>query len=99
MSKRAVAILPTLLYLGIKDIRLGPSLPALISPGVLDVLVKNFSVRSIITPDEDLKVAAGFGPDHPVLLTYSNIGKTAACWVHSSKLFDGVVLAHRLLHP
>ncbi|WP_027365504.1 hydroxylamine reductase [Desulfotruncus alcoholivorax] len=53
-EQKAVAILLTLLYLGIKDIRLGPSLPAFISPNVLDVLVKNFNIKPITTPDEDL---------------------------------------------
>lgn len=53
-EQKAVAILLTLLYLGIKDIRLGPSLPAFITPNVLDVLVKNFDIKPITTPDEDL---------------------------------------------
>ncbi|RPI79556.1 MAG: hydroxylamine reductase, partial [Desulfobacteraceae bacterium] len=43
-EQKAVAILLTLLHLGIKDIRLGPSLPAFITPNVLDVLVKNFNI-------------------------------------------------------
>lgn len=46
-EQKAVAILLTLLYLGIKDMRLGPTLPAFISPGVLDVLVKNYGLRPI----------------------------------------------------
>ncbi len=53
-EQKAVAILLTLLYLGIKNIRLGPSLPAFITPNVLDVLVKNFDIKPISTPDEDL---------------------------------------------
>ncbi len=53
-EQKAVAILLTLLYLGIKDIHLGPSLPAFISPNVLDVLVKNFNIKPITTPDQDL---------------------------------------------
>ncbi|GAB6157156.1 hydroxylamine reductase [Desulfotomaculum varum] len=53
-EQKAVAILLTLLYLGIKNIRLGPSLPAFISPNVLDVLVKNFNIKPITTPEEDL---------------------------------------------
>ncbi|SHK58325.1 hydroxylamine reductase [Desulforamulus aeronauticus] len=53
-EQKAVAILLTLLYLGIKDIRLGPSLPAFITPNVLDVLVKNFDIKPISTPEEDL---------------------------------------------
>jgi hydroxylamine reductase len=58
-EQKAVAILLTLLYLGIKDIRLGPSLPAFITPNVLDVLVKNFAIKAITTPDEDLKTILG----------------------------------------
>ncbi|MEW6594419.1 MAG: hydroxylamine reductase [Thermodesulfobacteriota bacterium] len=58
-EQKAVAILLTLLYLGIKDIRLGPSLPAFITPNVLDVLVKNFNIKPITTPDEDLKAILG----------------------------------------
>jgi hydroxylamine reductase len=44
----------TLLHLGIKDIRLGPSLPAFITPNVLNVLVENFNIKPISTPEEDL---------------------------------------------
>jgi hydroxylamine reductase len=58
-EQKAVAILLTLLYLGIKNIRLGPSLPAFITPNVLDVLVKNFDIKPITTPDEDLKAILG----------------------------------------
>ncbi len=58
-EQKAVAILLTLLSLGIKDIRLGPSLPAFISPNVLNVLVKNFNIMPITTPDEDLKAILG----------------------------------------
>jgi hydroxylamine reductase len=58
-EQKAVAILLTLLYLGIKDIRLGPSLPAFITPNVLDVLVKNFNIQPITTPDQDLKAILG----------------------------------------
>lgn len=53
-EQKACAILLTLLHLGIKDIRLGPSLPAFISPNVLDVLVKNFDIKPISSPEEDL---------------------------------------------
>ena len=58
-EQKACAILLTLLYLGIKDIRLGPSLPAFITPNVLDVLVKNFNIMPISTPDADLKAILG----------------------------------------
>ncbi|MCX5809693.1 MAG: hydroxylamine reductase [Proteobacteria bacterium] len=58
-EQKAVAILLTLLYLGIKNIRLGPSLPAFVTSNVLDVLVKNFGIKPITTPDEDLKAILG----------------------------------------
>ncbi len=59
-EQKAVAILLTLLYLGIKDIRLGPSLPAFITPAVLQVLVDNFDIKPIAaTPEEDLKAILG----------------------------------------
>ncbi|OQX12554.1 MAG: hydroxylamine reductase [Desulfobulbaceae bacterium A2] len=59
-EQKAVAILLTLLYLGIKDIRLGPSLPAFISPAVLDVLVQNFAIKPVAaSPEEDLKTILG----------------------------------------
>ncbi|MCK9294743.1 MAG: hydroxylamine reductase [Desulfobulbaceae bacterium] len=58
-EQKAVAILLTLFYLGIQDIRLGPSLPAFITPNVLDVLVKNFNIKPISTPDEDLRAILG----------------------------------------
>ena len=58
-EQKACAILLTLLHLGIKDIRLGPSLPAFITPNVLDVLVKNFNIMPIGTPEGDLKAILG----------------------------------------
>lgn len=58
-EQKACAILLTLLYLGIKDIRLGPSLPAFVSPNVLEVLVKNFNIMPIQTAEEDLKAILG----------------------------------------
>ena len=54
-EQKAVCILLTLLYLGIKNIRLGPSLPAFISPNVLNYLVENYNIAPISTPEEDLK--------------------------------------------
>jgi hydroxylamine reductase len=54
-EQKAVAILLSLLYLGLKDIRLGPSLPAFITPNILKVLVDKFNIMPISTPDEDLK--------------------------------------------
>jgi hydroxylamine reductase len=53
-EQKAVAILLTLLHLGIKNIRLGPSLPAFITPSVLGVLVEKFNIAPITTPDADL---------------------------------------------
>ena len=58
-EQKAVSVLLTLLYLGIKDIRLGPSLPAFVSPNVLDVLVKNFDLKPIATPEQDLAAILG----------------------------------------
>jgi len=58
-EQKAVAILLTLLHLGIKDIRLGPSLPAFLTPNVLNYLVDNFNIKPITTPDEDLKAILG----------------------------------------
>ena len=58
-EQKAVAILLTLLHLGIKDIRIGPSLPAFVTPNVLKVLVENFNIMPITTPDQDLKAILG----------------------------------------
>lgn len=58
-EQKAVAILLSLLYLGVKNIRLSPSLPAFITPEVLDVLVKNFNIMPITTPDQDLRAILG----------------------------------------
>ena len=58
-EQKACSILLTLLYLGIKDIRLGPSLPAFITPNILNVLVEKFNIMPINTPDEDLKAILG----------------------------------------
>jgi hydroxylamine reductase len=58
-EQKACAILLSLLYLGIKDIRLGPSLPAFVSPNILKVLVEKFNIMPISTPDEDLKAILG----------------------------------------
>jgi hydroxylamine reductase len=58
-EQKAVAILLTLLYLGIKNIHLGPSLPAFLTPAVLDTLVKTFAIKPITTPDADIKAILG----------------------------------------
>ena len=54
-EQKAVSILLTLLYLGIKNIYLGPTLPAFISPNVLSYLVENYQISPTGTPEEDLK--------------------------------------------
>ena len=53
-EQKAVCILLTLLHLGIKGIKLGPSLPAFVGPNVLNVLVENFNIAPITTASEDL---------------------------------------------
>jgi len=58
-EQKACAILLTLLSLGVKNIRLGPSLPAFITPNILNVLVEKFNIMPISTPDEDLKAILG----------------------------------------
>jgi hydroxylamine reductase len=58
-EQKAVAILLTLLHLGIKNIKLGPSLPAFITPNVLTFLVENFNIGPITTAEEDLKQILG----------------------------------------
>ena len=58
-EQKAVVILLSLLHLGIKNIRLGPTLPAFISENVLKVLVENFNIMPIKTADEDLKDILG----------------------------------------
>ena len=58
-EQKAVSILLTLLHLGIKNIKIGPSLPAFVSPNVLKVLVDNFNIQPISTPDQDLKTTLG----------------------------------------
>lgn len=58
-EQKAVCILLTLLYLGIKNIRLGPSLPAFVSPNVLSVLVEKFNIAPIQGVEADLKAILG----------------------------------------
>ena len=58
-EQKAVVILLTLLSLGIKNIHLGPSLPAFITPNVLNVLVENFNIKPVTTPEADLKAILG----------------------------------------
>ena len=58
-EQKAVAVLLSLLALGIKDIRLGPTLPAFVTPNVLNVLVKKYNIMPIGTPEKDLKAILG----------------------------------------
>ena len=58
-EQKAVCILLTLLYLGVKNIFLGPSLPAFISPDILKFLSENYNLTPISTPEEDLKKILG----------------------------------------
>ncbi len=58
-EQKAVVILLTLLHLGVKNIRIGPSLPAFVTPAVLDMLVKTFALTPITTPEADLKAILG----------------------------------------
>lgn len=58
-EQKAVAILLTLLHLGVKNIRLGPTLPAFVTPPVLDVLVEKFNIMPITTAEEDLAAILG----------------------------------------
>jgi hydroxylamine reductase len=58
-EQKAVCILLTLLHLGIQNIRLGPTLPAFVSPNVLNYLVENYNIAPISTPEADLKSLLG----------------------------------------
>jgi len=54
-EQKAVLVLLALLYLGVKGIRLGPTLPGFLSPNIADFIVKNFALRGITTPDADVQ--------------------------------------------
>ncbi|MCK5739987.1 hydroxylamine reductase, partial [bacterium] len=56
---KAVTVLLALLSLGVKNIHLGPTLPAFLSPNVINVLVKNFNIAGITTVEEDIKNMIG----------------------------------------
>ena len=58
-EQKAVCILLTLLHLGLKNIYLGPTLPAFLSPNVLDYLIKTFDIHPTTTPEQDLKAILG----------------------------------------
>ncbi len=58
-EQKAVIVLLALLYLGVKDIHLGPSLPAFLSPNVVKVLVENFGIAGIGTVEDDIRELVG----------------------------------------
>ncbi|GEM_PF-3844 len=58
-EQKAVCILLTLLHLGIKNIKLGPSLPAFLSQGILNYLIENYGIGGITTPEEDMAFFLG----------------------------------------
>ena len=58
-EQKAVAVLLSLLFLGIKNIKIGPTLPAFISPNVLNVLVEKFNIQPITTVEKDIQEALG----------------------------------------
>lgn len=58
-EQKAVIVLLALLYLGVKNIHLGPTLPAFLSPNVVNVLVKNFGIAGIGTVEDDIKLFMG----------------------------------------
>jgi len=58
-EQKAVAIFLTLLYLGIKNMRLGPSMPAFLSKNVSNFIIQNYNLKPITTPDEDLRSILG----------------------------------------
>lgn len=58
-EQKAVCILLTLLYLGIENIKIGPTLPAFVSPNVLNILVEKFKIKPITTAEKDLKEILG----------------------------------------
>jgi hydroxylamine reductase len=58
-EQKAVIVLLALLHLGVKNIHLGPTLPAFLSPNVAKVLVENFGIGTISTVEEDMKKMIG----------------------------------------
>jgi hydroxylamine reductase len=58
-EQKAVIVLLALLYLGVKNIHLGPTLPAFLSPNVANVLVENFGIAGIGTVEDDLRLLIG----------------------------------------
>lgn len=76
-EQKAVCILLTLLHLGVKNIRLGPSLPAFVLPNVLNVLVENFGIRPIGEAEADLADCLGVARSKTVPMADSGLGKAA----------------------
>jgi len=58
-EQKAIAVVLTLLSLGVKNIRIGPTLPAFLSPGVLALLQENYNLMAITTPEKDLASILG----------------------------------------
>jgi len=58
-EQKAVAVLLSLLALDIKNIRIGPSLPASLTPDVIEMLHKEYNIQPITTPEQDLKAILG----------------------------------------
>ena len=58
-EQKAVIVLLALLHLGVKNIRLGPTLPAFLSPNVAKVLVENFGIGGITNVEDDIKALIG----------------------------------------
>ena len=61
-EQKAVAVLLTLLALGVRNIRLGPTLPAFLTPALLDVLVSRFGIQPITTAEADIAAAMQLEP-------------------------------------
>ena len=98
-EQKAVCILLTLLHLGIKGIYLGPTLPAFVSPGVLQVLVDNYGIRPISTPEADLAQIMGLAGRSFPFGRDSFVGGTATCvaaFVPASKIALVVCAAAQL---
>jgi len=53
-EQKAIAVVLTLLWMGVKNLRIGPTLPAFLSPGVLALLRENYNLMAITTPERDL---------------------------------------------
>ncbi|BCL38193.1 hypothetical protein [Nostoc sp. MS1] len=58
-EQKAIAVLLTLLYLGIQNIRIGPTLPAFLTPNVVKLLSEKYNLQLITTPEQDLAVCLG----------------------------------------